>query len=172
MAPRPRRADLELHDTPARALLRERPGDFPGVDERQLALCQQFLRVAKRSLATFGDAFAAHDLSPGRYAVLMALARADGQLSPSTLASQIGVTRATVTGLVDGLARDGLVLRTEATAGDRRRKGLQLSASGRARLRTLLPPLFAKMVALVAPLHDREQATLQRLLTKLEGALT
>ena len=95
MAPRPRRADLELHDTPARALLRERPGDFPGVDERQLALCQHFLRVAKRSLATFGDAFAAHDLSPGRYAVLMARVMPVFQaiIRPSIVVAHGGIVR-------------------------------------------------------------------------------
>jgi DNA-binding MarR family transcriptional regulator len=166
----PTRADLELNDTPALAVLARRADDFPGVDAASLRACQDLLRVAKRSLSAFGGEFARHGLSPGRYSVLMELYQAKAGLAPSEVAARIGVTRATVTGLIDGLVREGLATLDAAEGADRRRKAVRLSARGRRLLERLLPGLFARMVGLLAPLSERERRTLQRLLLKIERA--
>jgi DNA-binding MarR family transcriptional regulator len=168
--PKPTRADLELNDTPALAVLARRARSFPGIDAASLQVCQDLLRVAKRSLAAFGAEFARHGLSPGRYSVLMELYQAPAGLAPSALAQRIGVTRATVTGLIEGLSREGMVTLEASDGGDRRRKDVRLSARGRRVLERLLPELFGRMVELVAPLGDRERRTLQRLLRKIERA--
>jgi DNA-binding MarR family transcriptional regulator len=172
--------DLELNDTPALAVLAARGRRSGGVSAQALQTCQDLLRVAKRSLSLFGDQFTAHGLSPVRYAVLMELyygelrtdtAQHDAQsagLLPSQLAERIGVTRPTITGLIDGMLREGLLLRLRADAEDGRRRGVRLSARGRQLLDELLPPLFARMSALVAPLSHAEQASLRRLLLKVE----
>ena len=174
------RVDLELNDTPALAVLSARGRRSPGVSAQALQTCQDLLRVAKRSLSLFGDQFAGHGLSPGRYAVLMALYYGELQagaeqpgpqnagLLPSQLAARVGVTRPTITGLIDGMLREGLLLRLRTDAEDGRRRGVRLSARGRQLLDELLPPLFARMSALVAPLSSAEQASLRQLLLKIE----
>jgi DNA-binding MarR family transcriptional regulator len=166
--PPPTRSDLGLNDTPALAVLARRQADFGDVDPLALRASQDLLRVAKRSLAAFGAEFARHGISPGRYSLLMELYQAPEGLAPSELATRIGVTRATVTGLVEGLLQEGL-LTLGRHAGDRRRKRVRLGAYGKRLLERLLPGLFASMVGLVAPLTARERRQLQRLLHKIEA---
>jgi DNA-binding MarR family transcriptional regulator len=169
--PGPQRADLEMHDTPALDILRRRPDDFGGVAAADLKVAQDLLRVSKRMLGSFADEFARHGLSPGRYALLMALYKEERPLAPSEIATRIGVARATVTGLIDGMSRDGLVAHVTPAEGDRRRKSIGLSAKGRRVLLKLLPDVFAQMTALVAPLTKSERAQLQSALLKIEAGL-
>lgn len=171
MSTRTTRTDLELKDTPALSILEERARDFPHVDVRGVAACQDLLRVAKRVLGSFVDDFARHGISPGRYSILMELLSARNRLAPSEIAERIGVSRATVTGLVDGLEWDGLVARRPLKAGDRRRTSVRLSPKGRRLLERLMPVLFSRMASLVQPLSARERTTLRVLLRRVEGGL-
>jgi MarR family transcriptional regulator, negative regulator of the multidrug operon emrRAB len=76
-------------------------------------------------------------LSEGRFAVLLLLEQG-ASLTPAELAEQLGVTRATVTGLIAGLERQGLV-RREADPSDGRRARLDLTAAGSSAIREVLP---------------------------------
>ncbi|MET9701202.1 hypothetical protein ABZY31_30400, partial [Streptomyces sp. NPDC006529] len=73
----------------------------------------QAVLVAVRLMATgarLGQAAEVHfgrfGLSTGRYRLLADLEDSGGEKSPSHLAVGLGVSRATITGLVDGLERD------------------------------------------------------------------
>ena len=87
-------------------------------------------------------------------------------LSPAELAERTGVTRATITGLVDTLERDGLVARTPNTD-DRRMRAVSLTPRGSALLREILPEHFRRMAWLMATLDEQERVTLVRLLGKV-----
>lgn len=163
--------DLRLNDTPAPSLVERHPEVFAGIDPQALRTAQDLLRVSKRLLGGFADRFRDHGLSPGRYSVLMALHAAGGPLAPSAIADRIGVTRASTTGLVTGLARDGLVAYGNEDAGDRRRKTIRLTEAGTALLLSILPDIFARMTALVEPFSEDECKTLQSLLARLEANL-
>jgi DNA-binding MarR family transcriptional regulator len=127
------------------------------------------LRVSKRLLAHFHQRFEAQDLSPGKYSVLMELLAlgGGGALMPSELAERIGVTRPTITGLVDGLVKQGLVERA-AAANDRRAVRVRLTRAGKRRMGSLLPGQFAAMASIVDGLSKRDRATLRRLLGSIE----
>jgi MarR family transcriptional regulator, 2-MHQ and catechol-resistance regulon repressor len=76
------------------------------------------LMTLKRTAADFenfaASYFKQYDLSPGRYNVLMQLyGRPDRTLSLSELGDNLLVTRANITGLVDGLVEDGLLERID-----------------------------------------------------------
>jgi DNA-binding MarR family transcriptional regulator len=169
--PKPTRFDLEMRDTPALDIVRQRPDDFGGVPAADLKLAQDLLRVSKRLLGGFADEFARHGLSPGRYALLMTLHGAKGALAPSEIAARIGVSRATVTGLLDGMGREGLIEHVTPASGDRRRKSVKLSVAGRRLLLKLLPDVFTRMVALVAPLKRSERAQFRATLLRIETGL-
>lgn len=77
------------------------------------------------------------DLSEGRLSVLLAAAR-EGLSTPATIAEQLGVTRASITGLVDGLEQQGLVTRASHPA-DRRSTTIEVTISGRETLDRLAP---------------------------------
>tara|TARA_R100000322_G_scaffold5079_4_gene3891 strand:- start:5330 stop:5875 length:546 start_codon:yes stop_codon:yes gene_type:complete len=163
--------DLRLNDTPAPSLVERHPDLFAGIDPHALRAAQDLLRVSKRLLGGFADRFREHGLSPGRYSVLMTLHAAGGPLAPSVIAERIGVTRASTTGLVTGLARDGLVEYGSAGETDRRRKTVGLTEAGTALLLSILPDIFARMTALVEPLTEAECKTLQSILARIEADL-
>ena len=104
----------------------------PGTDHVELKIWLRLLDISnqiKRRLATrlrveFGTSMARFDL-------LAQLERADTPaLSMSALSSRVMVTNGAITGVVDGLVRDGLVSR-RAHAGDRRTVLVRLTALGR-----------------------------------------
>jgi DNA-binding MarR family transcriptional regulator len=165
-------SDLEFHDTPALEVLRRLPEPPGHIAPADIAAAQHLLRVAKRILGSFAEQFALHGLSPGRYALLMALYVADRPLAPSEIADRLGVTRATVTGLIAGLVRDGLVDCAPADSDDRRRKATALSASGRNLLGDVAQDVFIQMAALTAMLTGEERSLLLGLLSKIEAGLS
>lgn len=164
-------SDFTFRDTPALEALARRGARLGHLDPAALAAAQDFLRVAKKMLAAFAEAFAAHGLSPGRYAVLMALDVQRPSMAPSQIADRLGVTRATVTGLIDGLMRDGLVgYASEGT--DRRRKAIALTPAGDALIDVVAPDIFRRMADLTGPLSLDERRDALRLLGKVENGLT
>ncbi len=105
-------------------------------------------------------------LSAGSFAVLGALERAGGSLSPSRISKAIGVTRAGVTGLVDSLERRELVVRRDDPR-DRRRTDVILTDAGRDMLATLEPELLRHEAELMSGLTARDLTSLRRLLARV-----
>ena len=109
-------------------------------------------------------------MTPGRFTVLMLLydkiAGEPLAQTPAELAERAGVTRATITGLVDTLERDQLVTR-EPDSGDRRMMLVHLTPKGREALERILPEHFRHMADLMEPLNENERRTLVRLLNKV-----
>ena len=138
------------------------------------------------TMATF---FHAHDLlwkqklahcaefgiSHGRFMILVLLMNKDqtnGDSSwmtastPAELADLAQVSRASVTGLLDSLEKDGFVCRKHDTH-DRRTVSIYLTEQGQAFLDKFLPPHFKMMGKLMNVLEREEQAQLLLLLEKL-----
>ena len=76
---------------------------MPDVDG--IRLCFQTLSLAAGIDRDCATLLAPHSLSEGRFVLLFLLDAAPGGLAPNALAERAGVTRATVTGLLDGLER-------------------------------------------------------------------
>ncbi len=109
---------------------------------------------------------ARHDLSFGRFMVLVNLIRAKGHsMKPADLSDCCGVTRATITGLLDSLEKDGHVAR-ENDPDDGRSHMVRLTLTGRRFLEKLLPDHFARLTEMMSSLDAGEKAELQRLLLK------
>ncbi|MFI8281045.1 MarR family winged helix-turn-helix transcriptional regulator [Streptomyces sp. NPDC085929] len=118
--------------------------------------------------------FSRSGLSTGRYRLLVDLEDSDGEKSPSQLARSLGVSRATVTGLVGGLEREGLVAR-RASAEDGRGAVVVLTARGAQRLRDMAADHFARLEALANGLSADERGLFLDLLERITqriGALT
>lgn len=86
---------------------------YPEVDAHSL-----YTHVCMRMIsAMVGDAvdqyLETHDMSSGRFIVLMNLEQTADGAKPSKLATDIGVTQATITGLIDGLEKTGYVKRKD-----------------------------------------------------------
>jgi DNA-binding MarR family transcriptional regulator len=91
--------------------------------------------------------------------------------TPSALADAAGVTRGTMTGLLAGLERAGLVTRA-VHPDDARMFTIELAAPARDLLERVLPERVARIMAFMAALTPEEQCQLRGLLAKLEGAMS
>jgi DNA-binding MarR family transcriptional regulator len=110
--------------------------------------------------------FARYGLSTGRYRLLADLEDHGGEKSPSQLAADLGVSRATVTGLLDGLEREGLIAR-RPSAEDGRGTVAVLTARGAQRLRDMAPEHFGRLEAMVGGLTVQERTVFLDLLDRV-----
>lgn len=161
-----------LKNVPRYECLLEAAKQFPDLEP---SACEAFLhlvRAGDEALSVAEKHLAQHSVTQGRFGVLMILLNSrDDQcvrrpLSPAELAERTGVTRATITGLVDTLERDGLVKR-DPDATDRRMMAVSLTAKGEEVLHQILPGYFQQMSALMQPLTVAERRLLVQLLTRL-----
>jgi DNA-binding MarR family transcriptional regulator len=132
--------------------------------------CYTFLR-----LLHFGDELLSREeeflapwgTSPGRFHLLMVLLHCpEGASNPAALAEWKGVSRATITGLLDGLEKDGLIQR-QADPSDRRIIRVNLTVAGRAFLEKITPTYAQWLTDIVGPLSEEERRSLVSLLEKV-----
>ncbi|WP_326794036.1 MarR family winged helix-turn-helix transcriptional regulator (plasmid) [Streptomyces sp. NBC_00841] len=120
-------------------------------------------RVDQRMLATAG-------LSLSRTKVLQALA-GRGALHQAELAASLGQAPRSVTQIVEGLERLGMVVRT-GDSEDRRRKTVSLTDAGRTALAAAEQAGTNALRQCFGLLEPHQLATLDALLTYLDTALT
>jgi DNA-binding MarR family transcriptional regulator len=115
--------------------------------------------------------FGRYGLSQGRFLVLMLLKRReDNMATPAEIASAAQVTRATVTGLTDGLEAEGLVERVHRKD-DRRSVYVRITKKGLAMLERILPDHYARIGAVMGRLTRAEKKQLTTLLGKMREGL-
>jgi len=140
---------------------------YPELDVASIETCLAFLHTTADVYQALDVHFARYGLSRGKFTLLMQLYLADEKgLTPSECAERADVTKATITGLLDGLERDGLVRRLPDVT-DRRMLRLQLTDKGRDLLSQMLPDHFCRTTDLMANLTDSEKKTLIKLLNKV-----
>lgn len=109
---------------------------------------------------------APHRLSEGKFVILFLLNDQPEGLSPHELADRAGVTRATITGLLDGLERDGFVERRSGL-NDRRKIAVVLTETGRKTAGDLLGEHSAWIASLFAGFSADEHQTFHTLLQRI-----
>lgn len=125
------------------------------------------LRTGSDLLTGFEKMLGRYGLSQGRFLILIVMNRTPDELtSPSILAQKIGVTRATMTRLIDGLEKDSLIKRFPHES-DRRKQRLKLTGKGRNLLECLLPDYWSRLHGMMDGLDTQERATLISLLQKV-----
>ncbi|WBX91187.1 MarR family winged helix-turn-helix transcriptional regulator [Achromobacter mucicolens] len=129
-------------------------------------LCFQVLALASAIDRDCAVRLAPKQLSEAKFVLLFLLQGQPDGLSPHELATRAGVTRATITGLVDGLERDGFVAR-EGGQADRRRIAVRLTAKGRRIAGRLFKEHATWIGSLFGGLSATEQDQLGGLLTKV-----
>lgn len=131
-----------------------------------IRLCFELLALASAIDRDCAARLAPHRLSEGKFLLLFLLqGRPDG-LSPHELAERAGVTRATITGLLDGLERDGFLAR-HADLKDRRKLTVRLSAKGETAGHALFQEHAEWISSLLGDLSADEQNLLSGLLRRV-----
>lgn len=161
---------LTLKELPRYECLLEMSRRFPQLNPTACATFLSLLRTGDELMRVGNVFFGKHNLSQGRFLVLvMLIDRGDAECAPRTpadLAEQACCTRATMTGLIDTLVRDGLVHR-EPSPDDRRVMKLSLTNAGMEFLNSILPEHFERITDLMSALSEEECRTLLALLTKV-----
>lgn len=175
-------ARLLLKDLPRYECLLEAARIYPDLDPSAAEAFLHLLRTGDEAFGVTDRNLSSHGIAQGRFSVLMLLWRGAqtrleeaagkdceclGPRTPAELAEAAGVTRATMTGLIDTLERDGLVKREPDTS-DRRMMSVLLTAKGGKFLNKLLPSHFKVVAQLMSPLSEAERQTLVRLLGKVQ----
>ncbi|WP_312236698.1 MarR family transcriptional regulator [Stenotrophomonas sp.] len=131
-----------------------------------LTQCFQLLSLASAIDQDCAHRLAPSGLSEGRFVLLFLLQGAGDALSPHQLAERAGVTRATVTGLLDGLERDALLERHVDPA-DKRRVHVRLTAAGEALALDLFDRHTQWIRTLFADLSEQERTLLSGMLCRI-----
>jgi len=172
---------LMLKDLPRYECLLEAAREFPELDPSAAEAYLHLLRTADDVFALSEARLSAHGISQGRFGVLMLLWRSSeprngdipitqgpcGPRTPAELAEAAGVTRATMTGLIDTLERDGYVVR-EPDPSDRRMLLVRLTKKAENFLKRFLPIHFRGASEVMGALSESERKTLVRLLGKIQ----
>lgn len=149
--------------------------EYSSLDTSSVMLFYLFLQVGSDMLTAFETYLADHGVSQGRFIVLLLLLRSQVRnngsgLSPSELAGQAGVTRATMTGLMKGLQRDGLIERMSHDD-DRRKVIVRLTPKGKESLNAIFPDYYARIAELMNDLEDDEREKFSMLLHKVKNKM-
>ena len=173
---------LLLKDLPRYECLLEAAKEFPDLDPSAAEAFLHLLHTSDEVFAISDRSLAGHNISHGRFGVLMLLWRSvqpraaklmgadectPGPRTPAELADAAGVTRATMTGLIDTLERDGFVKR-EPDPDDRRMMSVRLTSRGECFMQEFLPGHFKAIASIMSTLTEPERKTLVRLLGKVQ----
>ena len=159
-------------DIPADRTLRELSRQYQEADPSAIETLLTLLRAATDLHGALGQHFTRHNLSHGRFVVLIMLhTTPGGEMFCSDIAEAVGVSRATITGLLDGLERDGLVRRVDHVE-DRRRITITLTANGRRFLDGMLPDHFRRLAQSMANLSENDRKKLRELLGKVRSGVS
>jgi len=170
---------LMLKDIPQYDCLLEAAKHYPTLEPSANEAFLHLLRTADLISEDSQLFFNRYNISQGRFTVLMLLhsplaksrGLTEGSQTPASLAEHAGVTRATMTGLLDTLEKDGLIAR-EPGIQDRRITHIRLTEQGEARIEAMIPDCFQCISRNIAPLTRDERKELVRLLQKLQEGLT
>lgn len=132
----------------------------------ETCICFQLGRLSRKITREYRDKISEFNLTHSQFFMLMAIIQFQGML-PSQLAEKIDSDRATVTGLIDRLERDGWVERAPVPE-DRRTLSIHLSPKAKHHQETFLS-IFAEINGhFLSRFTKEEWNQLQSLLLKLE----
>jgi len=160
-----------LRLSPRQQLFLDLVRQIPEADSSAVETYFYFTRVASDIFANQQAFFGRYELSEGKLIVLQLLRQAPHyRLTPSALAEAAGVTRGTMTGLLAGLERSGLVKRDEHPE-DRRMLSIELTEAALDLFERILPERIKRSMEFMSSLTEEEQHHLRVLLEKMERSL-
>jgi DNA-binding MarR family transcriptional regulator len=158
---------LLLKDLPKYDTLQRFADRYAEMDVTAVQTFLNLLRVASDVIENLDACLARHDLLQGRWWVLILLMREQNlTASPSVLAEKAGVTRATMTGLLDSLERTGLIERIPHDE-DRRMLNVRLTEKGQQRLDEVMPDYYSRVALVMKELSENDRDLLMEMLQKV-----
>ena len=162
---------LQLKDLPTPEVLDQFAERYPDADVTAVAGFLHLLSVATDLSVALDTCLSKHGLLQGRWWVLILLMREQTKTStPSSLADKSGVSRATMTGLLDGLAQNCLVERVFAKE-DRRSVLIHLTEAGQTKLDAVMPDYYRRVRNCMQALNEEQRTQLQLILGLIRSGI-
>ena len=159
---------LQLKDLPDAKVLKKFAERYQDVDSNAVTHFLNILRIGTELAESLDRFLATHGLLQGRWWVLILLMREDDLTStPSEIAEKAGVSRATMSGLINGLLRDGLVARQE-DAKDRRSYSIRLTSAGQDKLDEVMPDYYPRVKKMMTSIPEQQREDLLKQLLFLK----
>jgi DNA-binding MarR family transcriptional regulator len=160
--------NFTLRDIPSRKKIEAMAEKYKELDVDSVLTALEMLRVSREMMSMAEKFFASFQISLGKFSVLMLLFRhrEEGGLSPSVLAEKAGVTKATITGLIDGLEKMKLITKTPKK-NDRRSVEIRINENGVGFLNVILPEHYSRVSKLYANMEADEKSQFMALLNKI-----
>ncbi|MGI4788956.1 MAG: MarR family winged helix-turn-helix transcriptional regulator [Janthinobacterium lividum] len=156
---------------PKGEVLRKAAERYPDIDLEAIEIILSIKQIVSAEECVFQQKLEPYGLSEGRFYVLCHLFSEEilghKDPSPSEIAERLGVTRATITGLLDGLERDGFLERHHDCQ-DRRALTIHMTSKGQSVLNRFVPEQCQQAKSKMSQLSLEEKRTLIRLLAKLQ----
>lgn len=158
-------------DLPALDEISQQIRDYPQLDALAIFTMNELLRTARTLELELDKDLAAHNLTMGRHVTLwcVAVLGADEGITPAEISEQLGVTRATVTGLLDALEKEKFIIR-QRREDDRRKISVFLTAKGFKKVEQVYPPHYLNITQAMKVLSKAEKMQLIGLLRRLRAA--
>lgn len=162
---------MQLRDLPSHEVLGKFAKRYPDADISAISSFLFLLRVATDLSIALDACLSKHGLLQGRWWILILLMREDNYTStPSLLAEKAGITRATMTGLIDGLAQVELVERVY-DKNDRRSINIQLTPLGQAKLDAVMPDYYRRLRQCMQGLSEAQRIQLNEILSLVNAGI-
>ncbi|MHB8077242.1 MarR family winged helix-turn-helix transcriptional regulator [Desulfosporosinus fructosivorans] len=144
---------------------------FPDINAQDIELFISFMRTTSDISKELHLRFADFNLSMGKLLVLLILKQKKGDsLTPSEIADFSKVTRGTITGLIEGLERNGFITRSMSNS-DRRMIAVNITEHGQAALETILPFYLGLLSQILQDFTPEDYNDMKKLGTKLKMGL-
>lgn len=161
---------MGLLDLPKHDILLARAQEAPGVDVSVIETLMTLQETVNHLNTSLEDFLAQFHLSQGRFTLLLLLSDESEGLPPSLLAERAGVRRPTVTGLLAGLERDGLISRRHDRS-DKRKYTVRPTPAARELLDEVLHAYFRRVSNWMGAVSGGGRRTLVSVLTAIEDRL-
>lgn len=157
-------------DIPSLAEIRQQKKALElSVSETGLHALLTLMRVGNDVQAATATHLQEQGISMARFSVLAQLIRANGyRLTPSELSAKTGVTRATITGLIDGLEGSRWI-RRQIHPDDRRSVIIELTEEGVTFLRNILPIHAQYITRMIRDIREEDLVQLERTLAQVQN---
>lgn len=162
---------LQLRDLPNQETLQKFAQRYPQADISAVSAFLHLLRVGTDLSIALDECLSRHGLLQGRWWVLILLMREESlTATPSALADKAGVSRATMTGLLDGLERDALIERL-FDSNDRRSISIKLTPAGQKKLDEVMPDYYTRLRNCMADLDENSRQQLHSILNLIGSGI-
>ena len=150
--------------------LREMSAEYAEIDPHALEVYNELTRTTRLLVAEIDRLAQEREsgMTAGRNAVLWSIMRYRGEegITPAEIAAALDITRATVTGLLSALEKDGLITRSHSHE-DRRRVHIKPTAKAWEHSRTEWPASSADITRAMSQLTERDKTQLLKMLRKI-----